>query len=263
MDFIRRHPVLTFVGSCLLPVHGILWPALWLGASPEALQPLKLPFAILPTASAVWITYCLEGPQGVEFLFRRILKRGVHWIWIVPALGLFSTLALAALLIRYRVDGFFPPLSDFASPGTVLLLSIPLLLFPGFAEEIGWRGFMQTRLQRSWPPILAALGVGIVWSAWHYMDFLMGNWSGGVTNQLIFLAYITGISGLIGWIFIRARESILVAMLAHYGANAVNVFIPLWKDHGGSRLPPMMFIGLVWLTLLVVVVFDRRLRRST
>lgn len=252
LKFTVRYPVFTYVLCCLIPVHGILWPLYWSGVSQDFLKPLKIFFAILPTFSAMLITFLIEGEEGVSKLFRKMWPKKVQWLWVGAALFIFATVAMIALLIRYLIDDFFPPRDDFSSLLQILVAAILLIFIPGFFEEFGWRGFMQERLSDKYSVFSASLLVGLIWGAWHYMDFLMGNWAMTTKTQLLFMIYILATAVIIGWIYVNTK-SIFMAMLAHFGANIVNFFIPLWNNYGNSNLPVYFYISLLWGIILIIL----------
>ncbi len=241
----------------LLPVHGVLWPLLLSGTPQESLQPLKVLFAFLPTTSALIITWLIKGDSGVRELWRSTFLKEDRIKYYGTALLSIAILGVVAMLVRFAYDGFRPSTADYPDLGTNLLLAPFLLLFPGFTEEYGWRGFLQQRLQGKTGVFLASLLTGLVWGGWHGMDFLMGNWPSDIFNVLVFFAYITGTSILIGYLYQWSGRSVFVAMLAHFSANIVNFFLPVWNTNAGLTTP-LIFVGLLWLTALILLVIELR-----
>jgi membrane protease YdiL (CAAX protease family) len=89
-----------------------------------------------------------------------------------------------------------------------------------FGEELGWRGYLLTRLMQSrWPfPILLS---GLVWGVWHSpLLILTGYAHGAVTLSLVMFTVLTVLFGVfIGWLRL-ASGSVFVAALAHASFNA-------------------------------------------
>ena len=112
------------------------------------------------------------------------------------------------------------------------------------------------------PVVAASILVGLTWGGWHAMDFLMNNWTNGPGYWAGFAVYISGTSMVIGWLFMRSGGNIGIAILAHFGANIVNFFTPMWEDYDGSLLPAFLFIGSLWGTGLLLVLLDPRMRRA-
>ena len=252
LRLIRRFPLITFVLFCLVPVHGILWAALLLGAEQEVLRPLKLPFAFLPTVSAFIISWIIGSEEEVSSLWKRTFNRETPIRLYLFGFLIFVFLGALAIFVRWEWDGYFPPSDQFPAFWMILVVSPFLLLFPGFAEEYGWRGFFQERLNKKMPVFLGSLIVGLTWGTWHGMDFLMGNWPQEPFNVFIFFIYIVGVSVIIGEVYTRAGGNVAIAMIAHFGANIVNFFIPVWKIDAGLETP-FIFLGLLWVTSLMIL----------
>lgn len=249
VDWIRCHPIKSFILGCLLPVHGILWPLLALGVDQGMLQPFKILFALLPTTMAFVITGLLAGENGIKTLWAKLFKKETPWWIYVLATLSFLFLALATIFIHYNWVGYLPGMEDFPLSWNSIPLLVFLLVFPGFTEEFGWRGFMQERLPGKWPVFISSFLVGLVWGAWHMMDFLMGNWPATFSVVALFFTYITGTSVVIGFIYKMGKGSVLVAILAHFSANITNFFTPVWDDAAGFIVPGI-FIGLIWVVAI-------------
>lgn len=76
------------------------------------------------------------------------------------------------------------------------------LVFYGFGEEIGWRGFAYPRLARTFVPHAAAGLVAIGWAAWHLPLFVF---SPGMSHM--------GMIEIVGWLVSLASGSLLMAWL--------------------------------------------------
>jgi membrane protease YdiL (CAAX protease family) len=257
--FLKSYPLLAFVLMVLLPVHLVLWPLRLSGVSAGSLQPLKILFAFLPTTAALLITLANQGEQGVRALWRMTFLKEKQVSRYGLALVSIASLGAIALLFRYIYDGFYPTAADFPGLATSLVMAPFLLLFPGFTEEYGWRGFLQRRLQGKAGIFLASVLTGLVWGGWHGMDFLLGNWPTDTLSILIFFAYIIGTSIVIGYLYCWSKGSIFVAILAHFSANVVNSFLPVWKTNAGI-ITPLIFVALLWLTALILLACELKNR---
>ncbi|MCB1023694.1 MAG: CPBP family intramembrane metalloprotease [Acidobacteria bacterium] len=250
--FIRKFPVFTFVVCCLFPVHSILWSAIFLGADPESLKPLKLFFAVLPTASALFLTFVIDGENGVKALWQKTYLAQTPIRTYIIAFGIFILPGVFALFVRWFWDGYSPQFSHFPALWKVIIISPFLLLFPGFAEEYGWRGFMLEKLRGRLPVLVGSILVGITWGMWHGMDFLMGNWSSQFWVVCLFFFYIVGVSIMIGEIYVSSGGNLIIAMLAHFSANVVNFFLPVWHNDAGTKTP-IIYISVIWLCVFMLV----------
>lgn len=89
------------------------------------------------------------------------------------------------------------------------------------AEELGWRGFAQTRLQERMSPTAAGLVVGIVWALWHLPLFVIAPAATAGLPLVAYLPLVTALGGLFGWFYARIGESVLLTMMLHAGVNLV------------------------------------------
>jgi membrane protease YdiL (CAAX protease family) len=112
--------------------------------------------------------------------------------------------------------GFFPYL------GLALLTGATLEVVFGAGEEIGWRGYMLTRLidARVPQPLLVS---GIIWALWHFPLILSGKYAAGPNPGLsaaIFLVGVVGIGYVIGVLRLRSG-SVWPAALLHGEWNGI------------------------------------------
>ncbi|HEY4048920.1 MAG TPA: CPBP family intramembrane glutamic endopeptidase [Acidobacteriaceae bacterium] len=118
-------------------------------------------------------------------------------------------------------------------------------------EEFGWRGFLQSRLQRTLPPWIAAVLTGMLWATWHLPLFLVG-W-GGVSFPL-FLLITVSISLIMALAFNASGQVILVAILMHSALNAANRFLPSFLGNVPTRQYPSEALLIAPSFLLVAIV---------
>jgi uncharacterized protein len=156
---VARHPVAAFLCIC----YAVTWATAvpWFRARTDAL-PFDLPMwgslgTIFGVAlAAVLVVAASDGRAGVRDLARRSLRWRVGMRWyrlavlglpvviLAGAIALFGTAALEALADDWRLL--------FTRVLPVLLLQLALFQL---AEEVGWMGFLQARLQDR----LAAVGL--------------------------------------------------------------------------------------------------------
>ena len=147
----------------------------------------SLAYAI-PAVTAVLIlgTLILIGQGQFEVSPALVLKKGS------------LSAALAAILIK----------------GTTL--SVLIGFVSGLGEEIGWRGFLHTRLIQikiSHPFLIT----GIIWSIWHWPLILFSNYVTStipLLSLLMFTVVTISFSVIIGWLR-EISGSVFVASLAH------------------------------------------------
>jgi membrane protease YdiL (CAAX protease family) len=86
-------------------------------------------------------------------------------------------------------------------------------------EELGWRGYALPRLLAQRSALAASLILGVMWGAWHLPTFFV---TGAPQYGLPFSAFVLltmAYSVAIGWVYVHARGSVLIASLMHGAIN--------------------------------------------
>ena len=129
------------------------------------------------------------GPFAACFIANRLQTGNWQAIKVFPRQGLrLLWLLLGPLLVLFCFFVVFSALLSNCPPNrwhwhveALAGLLIPMFnynLFGGpLFEEFGWRGFLQSRLQRAMPPWIAAIYVGTLPAASHLPLFLVKGWS--------------------------------------------------------------------------------------
>jgi membrane protease YdiL (CAAX protease family) len=135
-------------------------------------------------------------------------------------------LAVAAAVMLQNAYGRLVPIPAAIAPDfspypwyTVLL---PLLMggtVSGVAEEAGFRGYMQSAIEREHGPVVAIAVVSLAFAAIHFTH--------GVSSTLPRLPYYLAISVIYGMLTYRTG-SILPALAIHAGGNALEYLI-VWR----------------------------------
>ena len=170
-----------------------------------------------PAAAAVITTGWCGGRREVAPLLRRCL------LWRVPMIAWAAVVAavLFALLALLVADRPSESLSYSGAPRLGILTVLFVLVLNGFGEELGWRGFMVTRLRTERSLRDTSVIVWLVWGCWHLPLFwIVANfrefgvagtfgWTVGLFFGSVFLAWLVG----------AARGSVLVVALWHTAYN--------------------------------------------
>ena len=170
-----------------------------------------------PAVAAVITTgWCGGRPDVVRLLRRCIAWRVPMIAWLAVAAAVL--LALLALIVADRPAD---ALSYSGAPKLGISTVLFVLLFNGFGEELGWRGFMVTRLRTARSLRDTSVIVWLVWGSWHlplfwivanFRDFGVvgtGGWIVGLFFGSVFLA----------WLLDAAQGSVLVVALWHSAYN--------------------------------------------
>jgi membrane protease YdiL (CAAX protease family) len=139
-------------------------------------------------------------------------------------------------------------LPSFSRPG-----GLPFIIFGSLlAEEPGWRGFAQPRLQMRRGALAASIVIGLLWSIWHLWYVILPGGFSNVTGTDAVATYIrlTSTAVIYAWMYNSTDGSLLIAMLAHLGHNLAASLIPAAGDGGRQHLVN----ALAYLLTAVVVV---------
>lgn len=206
-----------------------------------------------------WWPFILMWLPGLTaFLFRFLFRQGFHdvgwrlgkrkfWAWAVGVpfviISLIFLCAYVFGIVNLSLDITHDPLwqgamgwfrlswPDWTPDSTTARFLIrlgvvgTLVLAESFAyalgEELGWRGYLQTRLVESeWRfPLLLC---GLIWAGWHF-PFLWVIWDSyspeSIARAILFTMTITFMGVFIGWLRL-ASGSVLVATAMHAAHNA-------------------------------------------
>jgi len=145
-------------------------------------------------------------------------------------------------------------LPSFSAPG-----GLPFIIFGSLlAEEPGWRGFAQPRLQMRYGALAAGVVVGLLWSTWHLWYLILPDGFSTVTRTDAVATYLrlTSIALIYAWMYNSTNGSLLIAMIAHLGHNLAASLIPTRADAGQQHLST----ALLYLVATMIVVFTTNTR---
>lgn len=201
----------------------------WLAWSPLALHALGVGSFAPPQwlhlvgglgpASAAFILAASEGRDVLRGLAKQCVRAPSRWIAVgvgVPA-GLFAVSAVALRVAGSPIDVAAIGRSTEFPEMPVALYALATIVFYGFGEEVGWRGYLLPRVAGGPRSVRAVLTVAIVWAVWHVPLFAF---SPGMSAM--------GIAGAAGWLSSIVAGSLLTAEL--YAASRSILVVALF--HG-------------------------------
>ncbi len=257
---VRHHPVAAFVGL----TFAISWAA-WLPLLAAAqgwipMQPwsgLHLIGGLGPAIAATIVIGATAGRPGLQDLGRRLIAwRGRRRAWLFVCLVPPLLLLIAAPVAAWAT-GFPMSELDWSQFGrSAEFAALPLgiwwlcnLIFFGFGEEIGWRGFLQPHLERRHSVVTSAGLVSLPWAAWHLPLF-------GITPSyramplVGFIGFAMSIwvaSWIFAWLLQVGRGSVLIVAVFHAWFDIVTTS-PL----GPAPLPTIMGVGITVIGLVLL-----------
>lgn len=171
---------------------------------------------------------CMGRTERKDYLLSIVDVRRISvgwWLFILFAYPLVNAVAVG---VDVLLGGALPTMVTLRAVAANPISLLPLLLLSfmsgPFSEELGWRGFALRPLTQRFGFGWAAMGLGLVWAAWHLPLYMMPEtWHGsvgfGLYGFVSFVALSVGLSLSMGVVFLRTRGSILSAMLLHLSSN--------------------------------------------
>jgi len=128
--------------------------------SPEGLPGLPVWLIAVWSPSVMALILAYYNSESTSLLLRLIAFKNIGIGWAIIAIPLI--ILLVAVVINWQKADF----SDFTSGLVLMLIGLNLFLGP-LGEELGWRGFLQPRLEENLGWFLATLCVSSIWAIWH------------------------------------------------------------------------------------------------
>lgn len=220
----RAYPLRARAGIVvfLLIAFGIPWTG-WI-----VFRSTKVPSAMLEGLALFWLpaacsfagaiaSFVEGGIKGLRTFAARVFS--LRFSWYLLAL---------AVMLPFIAGG----LTFFTHPWDLLRGGVPRLALLGgmatflanlwtgpVAEEFGWRGYLLPKLAERWPPNVAGLMIGFIWTLWHLPLFYDSAFA-TAPSTIKFLATTTAWSVTLALLVSRAHGSILPSILAHWAINS-------------------------------------------
>ena len=142
-------------------------------------------------------SYAEGGLDGLRAFGRRTLRvaGSLRFIVIGYLIPLGLGLGWMALRAAGKLPSAFHPAFD---AGFLAMLATAWITGP-FAEEFGWRGYLQNTLLTRMSPFLTALVVALIWAVWHLPAFYDSVFS-SLRSTLGFASHCLTLSLLLVWL---------------------------------------------------------------
>lgn len=214
-----------------------------------------------PFLSAFITTYFFEKAEGIRKLWKAMWQiRPVLYL----SIALFSPFLLAflACLIDFFLENKTPDASNIFSSRefpqfNFITFFIYNLLFFGFGEEVGWRGFVLPRFQKRFSALFSAFLLTIFWAVWHWPLFFYrpGFVSMGLSEIVGWLFSLLTGSVLLSWFYNSSKGSLLVCAVFHSTIDIVFL-----TDFKGQNITDYMGILItIWGILIIILFSPKRL----
>lgn len=227
--------VFLFFGLTFL-ISWVLWSPFYF--IPDLSEFWALPGAWGPTLAGIIITVSWEGKKSLKTLLGKL------WIWRVSVkyyafatLGILGVGFLSLLTYRAATGQWMDTSLVLEGMGlstdqwmlgialSPLFFVVNTLLGGPIAEELGWRGFAQDRMQGFLSPNQTGLAIGFLWSLWHLPLFYLLPQGVGHMPILPYFISMMAMGVIFSWFYNQTRGSVLLAILLHGGMNFAEGFL--------------------------------------
>lgn len=254
-DRLDRHQIVTFV----LVAFGWTWTwdALYYSFGWWETLPTTFPRQWGVPLGALVVVWASDVP------LRTWLGRIGQWR-LHPGLYLIAVLVPFGItnvqpVVRALGDGsltYAPP----AGLALILLFVLANAILLGGIEEIGWRGWLQPKLQDRTSVLTAGAAVGVLWWCWHLPLFLgHPNFTPEPLFVLQYTTFVVGASVVFGAFLNVTGGRVLPLMLMHATTNLGPLVTGSDGMFGGSKLVPLVVGSGAWwlLALVLLALFGR------
>ena len=184
-----------------------------------------------PAMAAIALVMITENHRGIRNLFERLVRWRVGYGWLLLAV-LFEPVMFLTIALGYRLTVGDFPMASVTLTGSDLITVVVTFIFGllrwGFAEEVGWRGWMLPNLQQKMSPFRASIVLAIVITLWHLRPtcicelvadradgYLYGQYPEAVERIIITIP----ITLFMTLIFNRTKASLVPMMMYHSASN--------------------------------------------
>ncbi len=177
--------------------------------------PVCMIFFLLGAFGPTVSSYIVQKQAGRVAGFKDFMKQTFR----LKAPFLSYGLVLFYLLLYF----IYPAISGKITLGLpiyISILMIPLMLFGGGMEEVGWRWVLQPELEKILPFGVATVTTSLIWTVWHLPLFFIQGSSQSYVNFWAFLILLIGFSFAQATLYSYSKN-IWLSVLLHCSLNAL------------------------------------------
>ena len=181
-----------------------------------------------------------------SFDYRRIRTK----VWYAPLLFLMPGVTVVAYGLM-RLMGQPLPIPQFQGPQALALFIA--LFIPALCEELGWSGYVVEPMQERWNALEAAVLIGLIWAAWHWIPLLQAHRSADWIGW--WSLYTVASRVLIVWLYNNTGGSLFATVLYH---DMMNLCWQMFPIHGSYWDPRITSLIVTFVAVVVTVVWGPR-----
>ena len=203
--------------------------------------------AMTPTLSALSVTIILTDRKGLSLFLQKLYIKNIKIGFIILAAMIPMAIYCATKLVVLLIGSSAPLIVDI-SPKKLLII-----LWALAAEETGWRGFLQERIDEKFGYIVTPFLVGVIWALWHYHFYWAGTIS--VPGFLFATGCITESYGYY-WITKKVKGNIIPASIWHFAGNLLITLFAINPEYNDNSILPYTFYVIFASIMAIIVIFN-------
>jgi membrane protease YdiL (CAAX protease family) len=163
---------------------------------------------------------------------------------IIPVL-----LAFAAFIVG-NIFGMNIVLGNAAETIGSIISVMLIIIVGGVGEEIGWRSFLQTTLEKRCSVLISSIIVGTMWGLWH-----IDRWFLGITFMSIMVLATVSFSIIMALILKDTNNNIIISTVLH---SLFNIGFQMFFGTRFSETKIMLLVAVTLLIIAIIVVIINR-----
>lgn len=200
--------------------------------------------AAAPTLAAIIVTLILSGKIGIREFLKKCYLKNIKVNYILLGVIIPIVLLVTAKLTWLVFDSSNPFIEGLTAK------KLLIVMWALIAEEAGWRGFLQERLDKNFDCLVTPIFLGTIWGLWHYHFFWLGTMSMPVMPFL--LGCIADSFGYY-WVTKKSKGNVIPASLWHFTYNLFMSLLLITPEfnHGSMAL---YWIYVVYSSIAAVII---------
>lgn len=197
-----------------------------------------------PTLAVVFISLILKDRSIIKDIKNHFLIDENFIRYVIPtiAIPLCGRIVVSSFIMTYYKIDYVPWKGNLS----FYILNFLAIVVGCAAEEVGWRGFLLSNLQKSYSPFITSIIVGIMWGVWHL------NFTGGILGFLLYTVTIIEMSILMSWIYNKSNGNLLLMTVWHLVFNLTSRIF-LWDRFNINLfMVESIVFGIVCLIVLII-----------
>ena len=246
MALVKRYPVAVFFGASVSIGWIVTIAAARLPGATALLPLVAIPVSYVPAAAALVVLRVAGTEDDKRALRRRLTTVRVDKRWYAVALLVPPLVHLSGVALATLAGGTFA-----VQPAMFALL--PLFLITSLGEEIGWRGYAQPKLQERMTPLAAAIVVGLVWAAFHWVA-LLANAETPLAYVIVSTFQLMALSIILAILFNEGRQALILVVLAHAMYDTASVGVAPFASTGVPLVAFALSAAVTWVVAIGMLV---------